>query len=237
MHVNDAEGIELLPGEPQPPPVGATGQQGQQQPDQAQVKRERRLRSLWTIGSVLSILLNFFLCLALLTLANQLFSLKKLIGADLLGGLLVNFINMDTAHIRTTIQVQDEIPVRFDLPINLDTQVTTTQPTIINNATVVELRTGGLVIRNAPADIVLPAGTPLQVHLEMVVPVDATVPFTVDVPVDIALDQTELHKPLAGLQQVLAPYYWMLRPEWPACEDVPLFSRFGSACRLFFWGP
>lgn len=205
--------------------------------DSAGLRRERRLRRLWTVGSVLSIGLNVILCLGLLIAGNQLFTIKKVIGTDVLGGLLVNFVGMDKAHIQTTVQVHEVLPVRFDLPISQDTQVTTTQPTYISGATVASLTTGGLVIRNAPADIVLPAGTPLQVHLEMIVPVDTQIPVTLNIPVDIPIDQTELHGPLVGLQQVLMPYYWLLRPEWPSCQDVPFFSHFGPACKLFFWGP
>jgi hypothetical protein len=200
-------------------------------------RRERRLRGLWTVGSVLSIALNVFLCLALLVAGSQLFTIKKLVASDMLGGLFLNFVNMDQAHIRTTIQVQSEVPVKFDLPINQDTQVTTTQPAYVSGATVANLGTGGLVIRNAPADIILPAGTALQVHLEMTVPVDTQIPVTLEVPVDIPLDRTEMHPPLVGLQQVVAPYYWLLKPEWRTCQDVPLFARFGSLCKLFFWGP
>jgi len=244
MHVNDADATELLPQEVQAEPMPVTPDEEQVRRDpstlpgrSAGVLREQRLRRLWTVGSVLSIGLNIFLCLGLLIAANQLFTIKKLIGADLLGGLLVNFVSMDQAHIQTTVQVHNVLPVKFELPISQDTQVTTTQPTYISGATVASLSTGGLVIRNAPADIVLPAGTPLQVHLEMTVPVDTQIPVTLTVPVDIAIDQTELHAPLVGLKQALMPYYWLLRPEWPSCQDVPFFSRFGSACTLFFRGP
>jgi hypothetical protein len=249
MEANDADEAKPVPeeAEAQPGGVGLPERNAAgttpavharlRTPEEEQAKREQRMRRFWTAGSVLSIALNVFLCLVLLIAGNQLFTIKKLVGSDLLGGLFVNFVNMDQAHIRTTIHVEDEMQVKFELPISQDTQVTTTQPTYISNATVVSLTTGGLVIRNAPAAIVLPAGTALQVHLEMIVPVDTQIPVTLEVPVDIALDQTEMHQPLVGLQQVVAPYYWMLKPEWQACQDLPLFSRLGPACELFFWGP
>ena len=237
MHVDDTNGVDIFAEDARAQPIPPAPDEEQERRDTSGGRREQRLRWLWTVGSLLSIALNVFLCLALLIAANQLFTLKKVIGTDILGGLLVNFVGMDQAHIQTTVQVHDVLPVKFDLPISQDTQVTTTQATYISGATVASLNTGGLVIRNAAADIVLPAGTPLQVHLEMTVPVDTQVPVTLDVPVEIPIDQTELHGPLVGLQQVLMPYYWMLKPEWPSCRDVPFFSHFGPACRLFFWGP
>jgi hypothetical protein len=175
--------------------------------------------------------------LLLLALTRETFTLKKIVGADMLGGLYSNFIAMDQAHIRTTIPIQTEIPVSFELPISQDTLVVTTQPSFISGANLVSLTTGGLSIRNAPADIVLPAGTALNVHLEMTVPVDTTIPVALDVPVDIALDQTEMHAPLVGLQQVVSPFYWMLKPEWISCRDVPILSRLGPLCTLFFREP
>lgn len=213
------------PASPQPPA-----------PVQPEPKRERGLRTLWTVGSILSILLNVFLCLFLLVVGNRLFTIKKAIGVDVLGEMAVNFISLDQAHIRTTIDVEKQIPVQFDLPINQDTQVTTTQPTYVNGATV-DLTTGGLIIHNAPANLVLPAGTPLQVHLNMTVPVQTTIPVQLTVPVDIPIQQTELHQPLQGLQQIAATYYWLLKPDWAGCQDVPLFSHLGPLCKLFFRGP
>jgi hypothetical protein len=233
MATNDANldsPAQVQPEQAQPEPTPLI-------PEEQAARRESRLRALWTVGSILSIALNLILCVALLLLGNQLFKIKKVVGVDLLGGLYGNFVRMDQAHIQTTILVQDEIPIKFDLPISQDTTVITTQPAYIQGATLVNLSTGGLVISNAPADITLPAGTSLQVHLEMTVPVEKTIPVTLNVPVDIALDQTEMHDPLIGLQGVIAPYYRLLKPEWETCNDVPVLSNLGSACKLFFWGP
>lgn len=228
MTSSDANLEQAEQAQPETPPVI---------PEEQTARRETRLRRLWTVGSILSIALNVVLCLAILVLGNQVFAIKRLVGTDLLGGLFTNFVQMDQAHIRTTIPVQSNIPINFDLPISQDTQVTTTEPTFISGATVARLGTGGLVIQNAPADIILPAGTALQVHLEMTVPVDTSIPVTLSVPVDIALDQTEMHQPLVGLQRVIAPYYLMLKPEWQSCKDVPVISLLGSACTFFFRGP
>jgi hypothetical protein len=110
------------------------------------------------------------------------------------------------------------------------------EPASINGARVT-LNTGGLSINNAPADIILPAGTTLPVHLELVVPVQQTIPITLTVPVDIPLNQTELHEPFTGLQQVIAPFYWLLKPEWTSCKDVPVLGSLGRVCTLLFKNP
>lgn len=215
-----------VPAQPQPQPT-AEDQEG---------KRESRMRTLWTVGSILSILLNCILLVMLVVLGNQLFVIKKMVGLDLIGGLYANFVKMDEASIKTTITVSDQIPINFNLPISQNTVVTLLEPTSINGARV-SLTTGGLVINNAPADIVLPAGTNLPVHLEMVVPVQQTVPINLTVPVNIPLNQTELHEPFTGLQQVVSPFFWLLKPEWNTCKDVPAMGALGPVCKLFFKEP
>lgn len=201
-----------------------------------ELKRERRLRTLWTVGSILSILLNCIFLIVLIVLGNQLFTLKKMVGIDLVGGLYANFVKMDEASIKTNITVSDQIPINFNLPISQDTTVVLREPTSINGARVT-LNTGGLSINNAPADIVLPAGTILPIHLELVVPVQQTIPITLNVPVDIPLNQTELHEPFTGLQQVISPLFWLLKPEWMSCKDVPVIGALGPVCTLIFKDP
>jgi hypothetical protein len=211
-----------------PPPPAAD--------EDPEVKRERNMRTLWTVGSILSILLNCILLVVLIILGNQLFTLKKMVGIDLIGGLYANFVKMDEASIKTIITVSDTIPINFNLPISQDTTVILREPTSINGARVT-LNTGGLSINNAPADIVLPAGTILPIHLELTVPVQQTIPITLTVPVDIPLDQTELHEPFTGLQQVVSPLFWLLKPEWTTCKDVPVLGALGPVCTLIFKEP
>jgi len=226
----DQEAIQTPPGSP-PPPVDETPTE-----EEPAEKRERGLRTLWTVGAVLSILLNCILIVVLIVLGNQLFTIKKMVGIDLVGGLYANFVKMDQASIKTTITVSDQIPINFNLPISQDTTVLLREPTTINGARVT-LNTGGLSINNAPADIILPAGTILPIHLELIVPVQQTLPITLNVPVDIPLDQTELHEPFTGLQQVIAPLFWLLKPELNSCKDVPILRSFGPVCTLIFKNP
>ena len=186
----------------------------------------------WTVASGLSFVVNVILIVVLIILAQQLFTLKKLVGQDLIGGLYTNFVLMDQAHIKSKITVADQIPVNFNLTISQDTVVTLTEPTHINGAQV-SLTSGGVAI-NSPANITLPQGTNLPVHLELTVPVNATIPITLNVPVDIALDKTDLHKPFIGLQNVLSPYYWLLQPGIKSASDLEACKAVSWFCDAFF---
>jgi hypothetical protein len=164
---------------------------------------------------VLSLTVNVILVIVLLVV---LFNVRNLnlgsvmdIGNGLLGGLYTNFEKMDRAHITTTIPVETTIPVKFDLQLNQQTNVVLSQDVTINNA-LVTVKTGGLNIVNALTTIVLPQGTILPVVLNLTVPVDKMVPVALTVEVDIPLNQTQLHEPFSGLQEVVKPFYCMLNP-------------------------
>ncbi len=167
-------------------------------------------QAFWTVSSLLSLAVNVILIVALIAVGRQLFTLKALVQDQLLGGLYKNFILMDQAHIQATIPVSAEVPARFDLPLKTNTVVVLTEDTTLNDASVARLTTGGLTIVNAPATIVLPAGTRLPVALDLVVPVDQMIPVSLNVQVDIPLNKTQLHEPFVGLQEVVRPYYRLL---------------------------
>lgn len=184
--------------------------------------------AFWTVASALSLTVNVILIVILVLLGRQLFSLKGLLNQQLLGGLYYNFIRMDQARITTTVQVEDtiqvndSIPVVFDLPLKQETEVTLTERTPIDGATVF------LNGQPVPLDLILPEGTELNIRLDMTVPVNQTVPVVLDVPVslsvpvDIPLNETELHDPFVGLQEVVSPYYWEIARTPDSWEETPL---------------
>lgn len=202
------------------------------EPAQTEKPRRAFLPAFWTVASVLSLAVNLILLLALILVGRELFVLKGIVGGQLLGGLYENFIYMDQAHIKTNITVADTIPINFNLPISQDTIVVLTEDTRINGATVV-LNTGGVSI-NSLANIILPSGTKLPVHLQLEVPVSTNVPVKLNVPVDIALENTDLHKPFIGLQQVVAPFYQLLQPQLKTPEDLPLCQPLSLFCNFYF---
>lgn len=183
--------------------------------------RERRFKFLpafWTIASILSLTVNLILIIALLLAYQMLGNIQGLqsygIGqaSGLLGGLYSNFVKMDQANIQTNIHVEKDIPVQFSLNVSGPTNVTLSQPVTIDGA-LVTVQTGGLNITGARATIVLPQGVVLPINIEnLVVPVDQQVPAVLDVPVDIPLNQTELHEPFVGLQEVVKPWYCLIEP-------------------------
>lgn len=192
------------------------------------------------LAIVIPLVINLILIIILGILAQQLFTIKNIVNKELIGGLYYNFVLMDRAHITTTVQVNetikviDTIPVVFDLNLEQDTQVVLTRDTPIKNATII------LNNQPVPLDLTLRAGTPLNINLDLVVPVSQTVPValdvpvTLDVPVNIPLADTQLHDPFIGLQNVLGPYYWRLREandswsEFSFCQGTfkQLFCKF-----------
>lgn len=67
-----------------------------------------------------------------------------------------------------------------------------------------------MYISRANTNIILPAGTSLPIHLSLTVPVDQQIPVDLLVDVNIPLNETELHEPFVGLQEVVKPYYTLL---------------------------
>ncbi|NLP10237.1 hypothetical protein GX408_07555 [bacterium] len=191
------------------------------------VKKRRWIRgekigpAFWTIASLFSMLVNIVLIAVLLSIGQQLFTLKKVVEQDVLGGLYENFLLMDEAHIRTTIPVATEVPAKFDLPLKTNTTVTLVEDTLLTNATIYDLNAGGvLTINRASTNIILPAGTRLPITLDLMVPVDQTIPVQLNVDVDIPLNQTELHRPFVGLREVVDPYYTYLHLMPDSWQDV-----------------
>jgi hypothetical protein len=194
------------------------------------------LPAFWTVASVVSLFVNLVLIIILISLGKQLFEIKKLVEDKLIGGLYDNFVLMDQAHIITDINVEAPIPIQFDLPVSSNTTVVLTKDIEIPN-TWVALNTTGQGINlsiNAPADITLPEGTPLDIQLTMTVPVSATIPVNLPVHVDIPLNQTQLHYPFTGLQNVVKPYRDYLGGLPDAWEETPFCtSKTAWLCQTF----
>jgi len=205
--------VDVAPPEPEPKVVRDSFA-AEPEPEPRR-RRYRFLPAFWTIASVMSFTVNIVLLIALL-IALQLLGAIQVTTTDqlsgLLGGLYTNFVKMDQANIRTNIHVEKEIPVQFTLNVSGPTNVMLSQDVTITGA-LVTVETGGLNITNARATIVLPQNTVLPINIEnLVVPVDQKVLAVLDVPVDIPLDQTELHEPFTGLQQVVKPWYCLIQP-------------------------
>jgi len=103
---------------------------------------------------------------------------------------------LQAAHIRTTIPLDQNLSLKdkgVSVPVDQVTQVTLTNdvPLSLSGADI-DLGAGNR-LRAQNISLVLPAGTPLTIALKMNIPLDdVTIPIQLDVPVDIAMADTEL---------------------------------------------
>jgi hypothetical protein len=135
-------------------------------------------------------------------------------SSGILGGLLTNFQAMDQAAIKSNIPVDASIPLDIMVPVNNAGAAITMVGAPAEFDAHVVINTGVLKI-NAPARVtLLRSVTPLNINLQgLVVPVQTSVPVHLDVPVNIPLNQTELHQPFVGLQEVVRPWYCLFLPK------------------------
>jgi len=199
-----------------------------------QPDREKARYAYWNVTGTLSLIVNAALIAIIILMSRELYSLKRMVLGDLVGGLYQNFDTMDQAHIRTEIPVQTEIIVDFMLPINQTTEVILTQDTRVNGARVT-LTTGGLEIVGAPTNITLPAGTRLPIQLNLEVPVHTSVPVSLLVSVDIPLSETDLHQPFTDMRDnVIGPYYRAFEGSADTWELSSFCQSFQSLCAWWF---
>lgn len=200
------------------------------------------LPAFWTVACIFSLIVNVILISLLIGFGRNFFGLKSSIAKGLINGTADNLALMDQAHIVTTvpvqteIQLQDNLPVVFNLPIDQNTQLLLAQETHISGAYI--------YLNNTPVltDMTLPARTPIQVSLNMSIPVDTTVPMSMtvpvslQVPVDIPINKTDLHQSIVGLQGVIEPYKTLLDSTYNSPKDFPLCTPWWSGwmCTLFF---
>ncbi|HUI89614.1 MAG TPA: hypothetical protein VLX61_12930 [Anaerolineales bacterium] len=179
------------------------------------------LPAFWTVASVLSIVVNVVLLAILIGAMRGLGGLNLgQVGTGLVGGLYSNFEKMDAAHIKTTIPVQSSIPLNMSIPVQTTTNISLAEAVEIPNAHV-KISTGTFNI-DSDADVILPAGTNLNVVLNFSVPVQTTVPVGLNVPVDIALNKTELDPAITGLESTIRPLYCVLNPDAISIDHVPV---------------
>jgi hypothetical protein len=103
---------------------------------------------------------------------------------------------LQAAHIKTTIPLNQPLPLKglgVVVPLHQEPTVTLVDPVQLNlDGADINLG-GGNQLHAQNISLVLPAGTPLKIKLDMLIPLDdVTIPIKLDVPVDIAMANTEL---------------------------------------------
>ncbi len=193
--------------------------------------------AFWRLATLFSFVVNLTLIIVLLIVAGMLFNIKNGIAQPLVGGLYESFVQMDSSHIKTVIAVQDTIQVNDTMPVQFDLPLQTTTTVILNRATTIPNTV--VYLNGAPVttNIILPAGTPLEIKLNLTVPVNQTipvhltVPINLAVPVDIALNETDLHTPFSRLRDLFFPYASLLS-KLPGTWGQALCQTSPDACGL-----
>lgn len=174
------------------------------QAGRAAVANPRWLPTFWTVGGVLSVLANLVL-LAMLIGAWS--GRSAFVAGGVNGGALLSAYTsleqLDQAHIRASIPVQTNMALDTTVPVNSSNKITLAQDVYMEGAHVT-INTALFNI-DAPANITLPKGTSLDVSLDMILPLQTSVPVVMDIPVDIAVRDTELHAAIQGMKDALRP--------------------------------
>lgn len=190
--------------------------------DKILIRKDKILPAFWTVASIISMTVNIVLFAVIFSLVNNLSAITIEMPPlkNLPGELYRGFEQMDRAHIQAVIPFDAQVPVNFDLEIDTQTEVNLSQDVVVRGAHVT-IDTP-LIDINAPANVVLPAGTSLPIHLRMTVPVQTMLPTHLEVPVDIALSQTDLHLPFTGLREAIKPFYCLMEPEALSMDGLPV---------------
>jgi hypothetical protein len=103
---------------------------------------------------------------------------------------------LQAAHIKTTIPLDQPLPLKglgVIVPLHQEPTVTLVDAVPLNlEGADIDLGAGNR-LRAQNISLVLPAGTPLKIKLDMQIPLDdVTIPIKLSVPVDIAMANTEL---------------------------------------------
>lgn len=185
-----------------------------------------RLKLWWHgfqgIAIVLSFIINLVLIITLLVVVSLIFDIKRGILQPLVNGLYGSFVGLDQSTILTTIHVNDTVPVKLNIPLQTNTTVILTNDVPIRANASFNLPGGGGTI-NGTVNIVLPTGLKLPVALNLMVPVNDTLPVALNVPVNIRVQDIQLHDPVTQLESVLRPYVRLLGNLPNSWGEIPAF--------------
>ncbi len=186
-----------------------------------QVGGNRLMQRFWTFSSIASLVINVVVLAALiLWMRGRDRPDSSGPGSALLAGLYANLDLMDQAHIKAVLPIQSSIPLSASVPVHTTTNITLAHEVAIEGAHV-KITTDSLNI-DAPATVTLPAGTPLDVTLSLDLPVQTTLPVAFDVPLDIAVQDTDLHPALVGLKDTIKPMLCAATPNALSLTGKPV---------------
>jgi hypothetical protein len=173
------------------------------------------LPPFWKAMIITSFVINLVLIFVVVLLLGFVVNWRSEIGTTTLGvqGFArTNIVELrdvveqlQAAHIRTTIPLNQPLPLKglgVVVPVDTETVVTTTEPVPLSVPAAIDMGAFGQLYPNV--SLSLPAGTQLKIRLKMDIPLDAvTIPIKLDVPVDIAMENTELAPQFRRLGEVV----------------------------------
>jgi hypothetical protein len=186
-----------------------------------------KLPMLWKAMVLTSFLINLILIAVIIYLVGFMLQNRKYIGtttqnvAGNVQELQDVVVQLQEAHIKTTIPLDQPLPVHLNVPIDTTTTVTTTAPVPLNVPADIDMGPFGQLHPNV--SLSLPPGTSLNIALKLNVPLDTTIPVKLSVPVDIPMKETALAPQFQRLGAVLNRLLSSLGPAIgvPIPEDVP----------------
>jgi hypothetical protein len=165
-----------------------------------------QLPGLWKAMIITSFVINIILIAVLIGAAYFFLSWRSQIASTTVGvqGFAHDNVaelrdvvqQLQAAHIKTTIPLNQPLPLKglgVVVPVSQEPTVTLVEDVPLNlSGADIDLGAGNR-LRAQNISLVLPAGTPLKIKLDMQIPLDdVTIPIKLDVPVDIAMNDTEL---------------------------------------------
>ncbi len=173
------------------------------------------LPSFWKAMIITSFVINMILVFVLVLLVAFVFQWRSELGTTTVGvqGFArTNIVELrdvvdqlQAAHIRTVIPLNQPLPLKglgVVVPVDTETVVTTTEPVPLSVPAAIDMGAFGQLYPNVKLD--LPAGTQLKIKLKLDIPLDAvTIPIKLDVPVNIAMENTELAPQFRRLGEVV----------------------------------
>src|SRR5262245_12741441 len=165
------------------------------------------LPTLWKAMILTSFLFNLVLIAVVIYLAGFLLQNRGYIGGTTqsiegnVRGLQDALVQLQQAHIQTTIPLDQPLPVHLNVPIDTTTTVTTTAPVPLNVPADIDMGPFGQLHPNV--SLSLPPGTSLNIALKLNVPLDTTIPVKLNVPADIPMEETALAPQFQRLGAVL----------------------------------
>ena len=159
-----------------------------------------RLPTFWKAMILTSFLINIVLITLLLLIAGFVWQWRGQLQVDqtlakgFARGNIVELRDviqqLQSAHIKTNIPLDQPLDLNLVVPIDQTTLVTTTAAVPINVPASIDMGAFGHLYPNVSLN--LPEGTPLLIRLKLDVPLHTQIPVRLKVPVDIAMADTEL---------------------------------------------